>query len=177
MAKGGEGSFHVRASESVTATNLTVRRLAGSVGGPAVKVSGANGVFPGELKLVASTFENQVDGHVLEAESIQDLTVASSSLLYAGPTGGAFAGLKVTATGRNVDRLQLSGLRVLGPLRYAVVLAGSPAMVGSVQLAGASSSGATLAGLRCENPLKFSRPVAHSGGAYDGAAVATSGCP
>ncbi len=177
VAKGGEGVLHVRASENIAATNLTVRRLAGSVGGPAVKVSGANGVFPGELKLIACTLENQAEGHVLEAESVQDLTVAASSLLYSGPTGGAFTGLKVTATGRNVDRLQLSGVRVLGPLRYAVVLAGSPAMVGSVQLAGASSSGATLAGLRCENPLKFSKSVAHSGGTYDGAAVATSGCP
>jgi hypothetical protein len=171
VARGGEGSLHIRGSDGVTMTRGSIRRLPGSVAGPAVKAVGTNGVFPGNIRIVGTTIASDIAGSVVDLESIQGVTLMTNSIAGADLANGA--GISARAVGRDIKGLRFLGNRIAG-MAYAVRLAG----VGT----GGTVSGAVVAGnvsgaigLRCENPQKFVGPVIHVGGAYGGATA--SGCP
>ncbi len=174
-ADGAEGTINVKGSSNVLVQGVTVRRKVGSVAGPAIKAGGVSGHFPSDVTISDCTIEGGTDGHVVDLESLQEATVSGNAISFTGPTAATWSGIKVTATGRNIDHLSIVGNRLRGPMKYAVQLAGSPLMVGAATVVANQSWGAG-AGLRCENPTRFLKPIVHLAGLYEGAAAAVSGC-
>jgi hypothetical protein len=172
-ATGSEGSIQIRGSEDVTVQGGSVRRLTGSVAGPAVKVVGVSGTFPTRVKILGVEISTEIAGKAVEIESVQDLTFLGNTIIGSDATQSA---VWVKATGRDIGGLVLSDNQLRGTYLFGVMLSGNPSNVVGASLTGNYFIGATSAGLRCENPAKFTKPVVHSGYFYDGVAAAASGC-
>lgn len=171
VAPASEGTLNVRGAEDLVVTGNLIRRLAGSAPGPAVKISGVSGTYPNRLLLSANDISTEIAGPVLDMESTQDMTLSGNLITGNDPTSFGFT---ARATGRDIGGLVITGNRFKGPLLYAMRLSGAPSNVTGALVGSNYSAGVTGAGLRCENPAKFTKPVIHLGNMYDGAAVATS---
>ncbi len=173
LATGSEGSLFIRASEDVKFVGGSVVRSSGSAAGAAVKMSGSNGTYPTNIKIVGSDITSEIAGPVVDIESLKDSNISNNAITGADAANPA---VLIRATGRDIGGLEIVDNRIRGVFQFGVKLSGGPQNVTGAVISGNYSTGVTSAGLRCENPLKFTKPVIHAGYFYDTAATATSGC-
>lgn len=167
----GNGALQITASNQVVVTGSIIRRPGGTAG-PAVRIVGASGTYPSRITLSGNELENDTATDVISTESTQDMTVTGNEITGACATCNGFG---ARATGRDSGRFVINGNRFRGPLLYSVALAGNPNNLIGASVVGNQSTGVTGAGLRCDNPLKITKPIVHGSYYYD-AGTATSGC-
>lgn len=165
----------IKQSERIVFEGNTVTRLAGSLPGAVIKVRHHNSGNPGEMVFADNDLRQEVDGHILDMESVQDVTVAGNALRFGGPTANTFAAVMERATVRDLERFSVTGNRIFGPLAQAVRIAASPNDVGAVLVTGNIADGPAR-GLVCEGSGDFTVPVVHTGNLYQGA-TSEAVCP
>lgn len=170
-AADGEGTLNIKGSDHIRVSNSTILR-AGGVVGPAIRLVGVNGVFPGHVTISGGSAENDTATDVIYMESAQDVSISGVEITGMAPANSA---IYLRATGRDAGRLRVIGNTFIGPLLYGTLLAGNPANIIGATVVGNSSVGVTGAGLRCDNVLKITKPVIHAAYNYD-SGTATAGC-
>ncbi len=162
----------IKTNNELIIANNSLHRQAGSAVGPVIKISGHNSGFPNRVSVTGNMMTNDVNGHVVDMESVADVTVNDNDLVFGGPTANTYSGVMLRATGRIVDYVMVSNNRVGGTLANVIRLSASPLAIGTVVANGNMSYG-TGNGLRCEGAGGFTKPIVHSGYLYDGAATAS----
>ncbi len=121
IAKGGEGSLHIRGGQDVRMLGGSIARLAGSVAGSAVKMVGANGFFPRDVTLSGVRITSELAGNVISIESATDVTMLGNTVVGPGTAvwakgiGQPLSGLLITT----------NRLRAPVPMTLASAAAGS----------------------------------------------------
>ncbi len=175
MTSGGGAITSIKTSEEVVIANNTIVRAVGSVPGPVVRIRGHNSGFPNHINISGNILTNEVDGNIVDMESIADMSIIGNDFRFTGPTPGLFNAVMVRATGRDVDALLVSTNRIKGALANVVRVVAGPLSVGMLSMTGNMSSGVPN-GLRCEGSGGFKKPIVHASNLYDGATTATV-CP
>lgn len=170
-----EGVIHARKSNiDVLLRGNFIERLPGSAPGPVVSVVPYSSGFPSRWKIDGNRMVSNVDGFMINADSIAHLSVVNNDMEYRGPAAGVYSAVRLIASLAPVDNAQVFGNRASGPFGSVLQLSPTPFPIGAVSAVGNMSQGA-LTGIQCKNGT-YSKPVVHASYYYDGATSAAK-CP
>lgn len=155
-------------AENIAVSGNSLRRR--GIDGPMLHVVHASGSSAKNVTISNNEMVQETLGPGIVAESAVTTSVIGNGIEWTRPSPNAF-GIHLRSTIVPAEAIMISGNRLVGPIRYGILLGAGPNPFNTTSVMGNMTTGAT-AGLRCDQSAagNFKQPIVFAANNFNSAA-------
>jgi hypothetical protein len=152
-------------TENIAVSGNSLRRQ--GIDGPMINIVHASGSSAKNVTISNNEMVQETLGSGIVAESAVKTSVINNGIEWTQPAPSAF-GIHLRSTTVAADAIMVSGNRLVGSIRYGVLLGAGPNAFNTTSVVGNLTTGAT-ASLRCDQSVagNFNQPIVVSGNNFN----------